>query len=548
MKKFDSLKIIYYLLLVLLLYFVILPVISVVLYGVFPFESLNYLLEMITRSLPYLYNSLFVAVIVTLFSTFIGLSASIALWRFKSSCNRFLKYGVLLAMINPPFVGSLAFIMLFGKRGLITHQLLGLTVSPYGAVGLIAMQVLGLGTLAYLIISSSIVKIDPSIEDAARNLGASEISIFRKITLKTMYPEISTAAILVFLASMADFATPLIIGGSFRTLASDLYIQITGVYDMRAAAVSGILLLIPCVILFLLQRHLIGRKSYYSINVSNPDITYKYYNKPLKFALYAVTIIYSFFVVFQYSFIIIGALTKHWGYDYTFTLENFKEVLSQDLSPFLNSIQFAFFVAFFASIIGVFLSYMIKRKDYRFRNFADLVTTLPAAVPGILLGIGYLVTFKYPILGIGRFYLQSMPALILLGTVIIIYLISIFRYMNVGLRAGYALIEHLNPDIEEAARDLGQKENKIFTQIVLPSMAPAFSIAFFKNFSAAMTTLGAIIFLLLPSNKVAVQQIFQIITSSAIGVAAAMALLLSFAIAIMVGVFRIINNKILKIK
>jgi iron(III) transport system permease protein len=120
--------------------------------------------------------------------------------------------------------------------------------------------------------------------------------------------------------------------------------------------------------------------------------------------------------------------------------------------------------------------------------------------------------------------------------------------MNVGLRAGYALIEHINPNIEEAARDLGQNENKIFTQIVLPLMSPAFSIAFFKNFSASMTTLGAIIFLLLPSNKVAVQQIFQIITSSAVGVAAAMALLLSLTIAIALGVFKFINNKIMRMK
>jgi len=151
-------------------------------------------------------------------------------------------------------------------------------------------------------------------------------------------------------------------------------------------------------------------------------------------------------------------------------------------------------------------------------------------------------------MGIGRFWMREMPPLILLGTGIIIYLICIFRYMNVGLRTGYALLEHLNPNIEEAARNLGQTEGKIFSEIALPLMAPAFGSAFFKNFSTTMTTLGAIIFLLLPSNKVAVQQIFQIITSSAMGVAAAMALLLSLVTAVMLAVFRIINAKLLRIK
>ena len=548
MIKHDPLKIIYYILLALLLYCAILPVFSVILYGVFPFESFNYLIELFNRSLPYLQNSLTIAIIVTIISTIIGLSAAIALCRYKFFLNKTLRYGMLLTLINPPFVSSISFIMLFGRRGLITHGLLGLDVSPFGPVGIIVMQVLGFSTLAYLIISSAIVKIDPTIEDAARNMGASECNIFRNITLKTMLPEISTAATLVFLASMADFSTPLVIGGPYHTLASDLYIQITGVYDMKAAAVSGILLLLPCIILFMLQRNFISKKTYYSLNVLNPNINYTFYNKHIKRILIAITCIYTFLVAMKFGFIIIGAFTKKWGYDYTFTFEHFSKVLDRDLTPFLNSIQLAFFVALFASLLGVLLSYIIKRKKFKFRKTADLIATLPAAVPGILLGIGYLVTFKYPLLGIGRFYLQEVPGIILLGTGIIIYIICIFRFMNVGLRSGYAVIEHLNPDIEDAARDLGQKENKIFTQIALPLMAPAFKVAFFKNFSSTMTTLGAIIFLLLPANKVAIQQIFQIINSSGIGVAAVMALFLSTITAICMFIFKIIITKILKVK
>lgn len=548
MKRWDPLAIPYYLMVGLLAYFVILPVVGVVLYGVFPFESLQYLLESAGRSLPYLGRSLIIAVFVTGFSVAIGLAASIALWRFEFRGRRLLRYAMVLPMINPPFVGSIAFIMLFGKRGLITHGLLGLSVSPFGWVGIAVMEILSLSALAYLIISSSVVKIDTSIEDAARNLGTSELAIFRDITLRSMAPEISAAAVLVFLASMADFGTPLIIGGAYQTLASDLYIQITGLYDMRSAAVSGTLLLLPCMLLFAVQRRLVKKKNYYALGIANPDIVYRHYSRPLRRIMTGLAGLYGFLVTMKYLFIVMGAFTRQWGYDYAPTLIHVKKVLERDFSPFLNSIQLAFLSAFFASMAGVLLSYLIKRKGFRLKRTADLVATLPAAVPGILMGVGYLVAFKYPLLGIGRFWMRELPSVILLGTGIIIYLICIFRYMNVGLRTGYALLEHLNPNIEEAARNLGQTEGRIFSEIALPLMAPAFSSAFFKNFSTTMTTLGAIIFLLLPSNKVAVQQIFQIITSSAMGVAAAMALMLSLTTAVMLAVFRIINAKLLRIK
>ncbi|MBN2657379.1 MAG: iron ABC transporter permease [Spirochaetales bacterium] len=546
MVKADPMKAGYYILASALFCFTALPVLSVFLYGLFPLSARGDLGSMIFRSLPFLKNSIFIALIVTPASVLIGLAATLAVHRFSSPLNRFFKPVLLLSLIHPPFVGSIAFIMLFGKRGLITHDLLRLDVSPYGWQGIALLQFLGMGSMAYLIISSSVGKTNSHIEAAARNLGIPEGKIFRDITLRTMYPELSSAAILVFLASMADFGTPLIIGGPFQTLASDLYIQITGLYDMRSASVSGILLLIPCIALFTYQRRLNRRKAYYAMALSDGSIRYRHYSRPVRAAALTITLLYTLFIFFKYGFIFVGAFTEHWGYDYTLTLRHLVKVLQKDLSPFVNSVQLAFFTALMASTAGVFLSYAVKRKKWAFLTLSDVLATLPAAVPGILLGIGYLVTFKYPVLGIGRFVLKEFPPFILLGTGIIIYIICIFRYMNVGLRTGYALLEHINPNIEEAARNLGQSENRIFAGVIMPLLSPAFRTSFFKIFSTTMTTLGAIIFLLLPSNKVAVQSIFQIITSSERGVAASMALLLSLTTALMLGFFRLLNYLVTK--
>lgn len=525
-----------------IIYFAFLPIISVIIYGFNSGNEFKVSYEMLTRSLYYLKNSLVVSILVTFFATIFGLILSHTLKRLNFKGRNILRVIALLPLINPPFVGSIAFIMLFGRHGIITYKILGLNTSPYGWQGIIFIQVLGLASLAYILISSSIQKIDVSLEEAARNLGASEKRIFFTVTLPMMIPEISSTALLVFLASMADFTTPLIIGGNFQTLASDLYIQITGMYDMKTASLSGIFLMIPCVLAFIFQRYYVQKRSYFTDNISSDDIEYKEINSLVKYSLILCSTVFVGFVFLKYVFIIIGAFTKQWGYDYTFTLEHFKPMLTTDFTPFINSIKLSIFVALISSFMGVLLSYLLHNKKLFMESFVDFMAVLPAAVPGILFGIGYLVTFKYPVLGVGRFVFTDLKPLILLGTGIIIYIVCIARYMNVGLRAGYALLEHLDPDLENAAYNLGSSNTKTFFTVMMPMLKEPFFTAFFKNFATTMTTLGAIIFLLLPKNKVAVQQIFQIITSSSMGVAAAMALLLSFLTLILLGFFYIIFN------
>ncbi|MGM0380025.1 MAG: ABC transporter permease [Bacillota bacterium] len=520
MKKIKLEKIIKYILALCIVYFSFLPIISVLISGFNKYILSKNNIDVLIRPMMHLKNSLLISIIVTILATSIGFIISFTLNRLRFKFRKKLKKLAFLPLINPPFVGSIAFIMLFGKRGLISHQLLNLNISPFGPHGIIIIETISFSALAYIIMSSSIKNVDISLENAARSLGSSEIKIFKTITLPLMIPEISSAALLVFLASMADFTTPLIIGGSFQTLASDLYIQITGLYDLPSASLSGVVLLFPCIIVFLLQRYYLKPKSFFSDNIRSKDIEYKDMPKLLKNIFISITVLYLFFVSFKYIFIIIGAFTKQWGYNYTFTLMHVKKALgNRFFKPFINSIQLALIVAFISSIIGVILSYLLSKKQSKINTIIDFLGVIPAAVPGILFGIGYLITFKYPL-----FYFTSIT---LLGTNSIIYIISIFRYLNVGLRTGYSLIKHINPELENVAYNLGASKIKTFLTITVPLLKEAFYNAFYKNFSTTMTTLGAIIFLLLPSNKVAVQQIFQMITSSSIGVAATMSLILS---------------------
>ncbi len=535
-------KLFYILILLTAIYFILLPIISVFVYGLISGSNSDLSGQILPRVWKHMKNSLQVALLVTVFATSFGLLASIALWRVKFWGRKLMRVLVLMPLISPPFVGAVAFIMLFGKRGLITHSILGLEVSPYGFYGIFVMQTIGLATLAYLLISSAIKKTDVSLEEAARNLGASEKKVFLTVTLPLMIPEITVAAMLVFLTSMADFATPIIIGGAFQTLASDLYIQITGLYNIQMASITGIFLFIPCFAAFFIQRYYSGKNPVYSQSVTPEMVEYPQVQSIIKFILIGISSLFILFVVIQYLFIVIGAFTEHWGYNYAFTLRHFENILSKDLSPFINSVKLAFTAAFISSLLGVLLSYVIKTKHYPLTKHLDFIVTLPAATPGILLGIGYLVTFRYPVLGIGKYIFTSLEPIILLGTGIIIYLICTYRYMYIGMKTGYALMEHINPDLELAAINLGASERRVFFDIMFPLLKPAFNAAFLKNFTSTMTTLGAIVFLLLPKNKVAVQQIFQIMTSSEIGAAAMMALLLSFLSLAFLAIFQLLLN------
>jgi iron(III) transport system permease protein len=543
-KKKNSrlINIVYILIIAFLIYFVLVPILSVILYGLNAEGTVFFSLKGLERSIFHLKNSLIIAFSVTVIATSMGLVMAFALNRITFVGRRTLKVLVLLPFVNPPFVGSISFIMLFGRRGLITNRLLGLSVSPYGPHGIIFIQALGLSALAYVLISSAMNKFDVTLEEAARNLGASESSIIRQITLPLMIPEISSTALLVFLASMSDFGTPILIGGPFQTLASNLYIQITGVYDMRSASLTGIILLIPCLFAFVIQKYYLKQKSYFSDDSLSLDIEHKKITKPAKIILVAITSIFIGIIVSQYAFIVIGAFTKQWGYDYNFTLEHFQAMFGRQYKPFVNSVKLATFTAFFGSLIGILIAYLIQFKTLYKSNVVDFIATLPAAVPGILFGIGYLVTFRYPLFGIGRWVLIDREPLLLLGTGMIIYIIMTARFISTGLRTGYALIEHISPDLEKAAYNLGAGEIKTFTSIMIPLMKDAFFASYLRTFSAGMVTLGSIIFLLLPSNRVAVQQIFTIMASSSIGAAATMSLSLSLLTLVLLGFFYSVFN------
>ena len=467
----------------------------------------------------------------TAFSVFFAIIAAFTLERLQVKGRKFIKILMLLPLVNPSFIGSLSIIMLFGKSGLITHQLLGLTVSPYGLHGVLLLRVLSSITTAYLIIASALKKSDVDLENAARNMGASEGYILTHISLPLMVPEILTAALLAFFSSMADFAAPSVIGGNFHTLASELYIQIIGVYDMKSASVIGAVLLCPCLLVFFLQLYIARKKTYGNESSTNAEVTYEFCPSWIRKIFIAITVVEVFFFCMIFIFIFVGAFTKAWGHDYTPTLKHAKAVFDKGfrvyLKPLMNSIKLSLVTGFFTALLGTINAYLIHEKKMPFSRFVEFVCILPAAVPGILFGIGYLVTFKYPILGIGDLWMKSFPKVILLGTASIVYIICIARQLNLSMKTCMAMLDHMDMEQIDAAHTMGASNVYTLLHVIVPSLRGAFMNTFLRIFSTTMSTLGAIIFLILPANKVIIQIMFQRISSDTMGVSCFVALLLS---------------------
>ena len=465
------------------------------------------------RLFRYLLNSLFTSTLTTIFCLILGLGIVFVVNRSNVPLRRILSLGTLIPLVSPPFVTSLAFLLLFGRRGLITYKLLGLNIDPYGWEGIIFVQTLSFIPIAFLVISATLAGIDSSVENAACNLGASKWRIFHQITLPLLATGLVSAALLIFISSLADFGTPMLIGGRFQTLAPAAYLQVVGLYNLPMAAVICILLITPCLLLYFLYDFLSRRISHSTITGSPTYSEILDISGFAKWFLFAVALIVVMVNLLQYSFVIIGSFTKFWGHDFSFTLKHYNFVWEHGVQPLLNSIFMAVSAAGIGAFLGIFIAYFIIRKRFWGRRLLDFATTIPLIVPGTVVGIGYILTFH-------------RPPLLLTGTFAILIISCIFRFLPIGYRVAAANLGQIEPSIEEASLNLGADGLTTFFRITLPLMRPAFFVGFVYIFMKSMTTLSAVIFLLRPETELIAVSIFREAYSGKIGSATALSTLL----------------------
>ena len=340
-------------------------------------------------------NTVVLGLITGICSTLIGLLFAYV-EEYVKVRTKFLEklFGVvsMLPVVSPPFVLSLSMIMLFGRSGLITRKILGIYDSNvYGLKGIAIVQIMTFFPVCYMMLKGLLKNIDPSLEEATRDMGASRWKVFTSVTLPLLLPGLGNAFLVTFIESVADFANPMLIGGDYDTLATTIYLQVTGAYDSTGAAAMSVVLLSLTLILFLIQKYYLEKKTATTLTGKASRARMPIEDRSVTVPLTVLCSLAALFVVIMYIMVPFGALFKLWGRDYSLSLKWFQYMFkTSGLKAFRDSIVLSLIAAPLTALLSMIISYLVVKRKFRLKAFIEFVSMLAMAVPGTVLGIGYI--------------------------------------------------------------------------------------------------------------------------------------------------------------
>ena len=470
-------------------------------------------------------NTLKVGFMVGIFATAVGLLfAYVEIYvRINKFAGGLFKVVSMLPVVSPPFVLSLSVIMLFGKSGIITRYLFGIyDNSVYGFWGIVIVQTLTFFPVCYMMFRGLLKNIDPSLEEAARDMGASRMKVFTSVTLPLLLPGIGNAFLVTFIESIADFANPMIIGGSYDTLATTIYLQITGAYDKAGASAMAVVLLCITLAMFMVQKYVLEKKSTATLTGKASRGRMLIEDASVRIPLTAICSLGALFVILMYICVPIGALFPTWGYKFfPFTFKWFQQVFTKyhGFKAFKDSFILSFISAPITALLSMIISYLVVKRKFKAKGFIEAVSMLAMAVPGTVLGVGYIRGFSG-----GVFHTGFMQGLYGTGTILVI--VFIIRSLPTGTRSGIAALRQIDKSIEESAYDMGADSMKVFTTVTLPLIKDSFLSGLVTAFVRSITAISAIILLVTPSYLLITVQINEVAEKGAYGLACAFATIL----------------------
>ena len=411
----------------------------------------------------------------------------------------------MLPVVSPPFVLSLSMILLFGRGGIITRSLLGIYDSNiYGLHGIAIVQILTFFPVCYMMLKGLLKNIDPSLEEASRDMGASRWKVFTTVTLPLLLPGLGNAFLVTFIESVADFANPMMIGGSFDTLATTM----------------AVVLLSLTLILFLIQKYYLEKRTYATLTGKASRARMLIADKSVTRPLTILCSLFSAFVILMYVSIPFGALFNLWGRDYSLTFKHFEYMFKYSgLKAFRDSFVLSLIASPITALLSMIISYLVVKKKFRTKGLIEFASMLAMAVPGTVLGVGYIRGFANGVFHTG--FLQG-----LYGTGAILVIVFIVRSLPVGTRSGISALRQIDKSIEESAYDLGAGSGKVFTSVTLPLIKDSFLSGLVTTFVRSITAISAIILLVTPQYLLITTQINEFAEKGKYGVACAYATIL----------------------
>ena len=523
---------------VLLLLFVVYPLVKVLIFsltdetGAISLENLRNIVSS-SRYLKVFSRTMLLGLIVAILATIVGYIFAYTITRVNVPLKGFLRTIATLPILSPPFVLSLSVIFLFGKQGLITKNLLGIKGNNvYGMPSLIVVQVMSFFPIAYLTLSGILSSIDASVEDAACNMGAGRWKTFWTVTFPLSLPGIISGALLVFIQSLEDFSNPATIGGDYTTLSIEVYNIITGSYDMRKGSVLAILLLVPAVTAYLLNKYWVNKKSFVTVTGKPTQARKMIDEAHIKWPLFIICMIFTAIILLFYGTVIYGSFVRTWGIDFSMTLDQYRRALQYGTGSLQNSIILAVISAIIGGLLGMIIAYITAKRDYYGKKFIEVSSVLMFAVPGTVLGISYILAF-------------NTKPLLLTGTAAILVIVFTFRNMPVAIESGTTTLLQIDNSIEEASTILGANSGYSFRRITLPLLRNAFFSGIVYSFTKAITAVSAVIFLISPRWTLITSKIYGLFDLAKYGQASALVTMLIGILLVFIGIFNGLINLLL---
>lgn len=480
-----------------------------------------------------LYNTLSISVIATVGAVLLGLIFAFAVVRTNIPAKNFFMLVSVLPLITPPFFTAFAFILLFGRQGLFNQLLYRLFETRwivYGSDGVILALIITLYPIAFLNLVAALSSIDPRLEEAAEDLGASFWQVMRRVTLPLLTPAIFSAALLVFMFSISAFGIPALLGSSdlfweeTSMLAPEAFIQILGMFNWGMGTTIAILMLIPSFGLYLFQGWYMRNRSYITVTGIPTAFSTRPTPKMLTRIIFAICMLVAVLVISLYLVIMAGSITRTWGVDFSFSTRHLELMWDRGASSIRNSLLLSLGGAGIAASLGVLIAFMLSRWKFPGNRLLSFISMLPYALPGLAMGLGFAAGFNAGII-------------VLSGTWMIILLDYAFRRMPFSIEASTSALKQVDITLEEAAADLGANWPTVFRRITLPLLAPTMVAGFAFSFIKAMTDITSVIFLVSPRWKLMSVDIYNAISAGRLGVAAAMSTVMVFVV---IGVIAIV--------
>ena len=381
----------------------------------------------------------------------------------------------------------------------------------YGFWGIVIVQTLTFFPVCYMMLKGLLKNIDPSLEEAARDMGAGRWKVFADVTLPLMLPGLGNAFLVTFIESIADFANPMIIGGSYDTLATTIYLQITGAYDKAGAAAMAVVLLCITLLMFAVQKYYLEAKTAATLT-----------GKSVKVPLTIFCSLAALFVIMMYICVPIGACFPTWGYKFfPLTGKWFNQVFTKyhGFKAFKDSFVLSLIAAPITALLSMIISYLVVKRKFKAKGFIEAVSMLAMAVPGTVLGVGYIRGFSGGLFHTG--FLQGIY-----GTGLILIIVFVVRSLPTGTRSGISALRQIDKSIEESAYDMGADSLKVFTTVTLPLIKDSFLSGLVTAFVRSITAISAIILLVTPSYLLITVQINEFAEKGAYSLACAFATIL----------------------